>query len=92
MKDANSNENDKSDSTNNSKMNGYDSDNSTDEIKSPIKEKKIQHIDEPINENMSLTELQKIAKEKNIAITVVIDGKKKIKNKKDLCKEILEKI
>lgn len=76
------------DSTEINKMNGYESDENEIEIQN--KERKINHIDDPINENMSLTELQKIAKERNITITFIVDGKKKIKNKKELCKEILE--
>jgi hypothetical protein len=53
-------------------------------------ENKIEHIDTRVNENMSLSELQKLAKDYGISITIIIDGKKKIKNKKDLCTEILE--
>ena len=83
----------------NDNLNGYDIDDNdiedSDKSKTIIKfdtktEEKIEHIDTRVNENMSLSELQKLAKEHGISTTIVIDGKKKIKNKKDLCTEILE--
>lgn len=64
------------------KLNGYDIED--DDNKDNIK-------DEYINESMSLIELQRKAKELKIDIFYEIDGIRKIKNKKILCKQILEK-
>jgi hypothetical protein len=62
------------------KLNGYDiEDDDNKDIK-----------DDYINESMSLIELQKKAKELEIDIFYEIDGVRKIKNKKKLCKDILE--
>ncbi len=69
------------------KLNGYDIDEDTVKDDTPVLDKQ----DEYINENMSLIELQKKAKELNIDTFYYVDGNRKFKNKKELCKDILSK-
>ncbi len=73
--------------TYNDKLNGYDIEEETVKDDTPILEKQ----DEYINENMSLIELQKKAKELNIDTFYYVNGNRKFKNKKELCKDILSK-
>jgi len=85
------------------KLNGYDIENTiqsndeendkeNDEENNEVNDEENDgEIDEEINENLSLIELQKKAKEFKIDIFYNIDGNRKIKNKKQLCIEILKK-
>jgi hypothetical protein len=73
--------------TYNDKLNGYDIDEETVKDDTPVLEKQ----DEYINDNMSLIELQKKAKELNIDTFYYVNGSRKFKNKKELCKDILSK-
>ncbi len=68
------------------KLNGYDIDENDDNT-NKIQESR----DEFINDNMSLIELQKKARELNIDVFNNVNGSRKIKNKKELCREILAK-
>jgi hypothetical protein len=75
------------------KLNGYDIDEDTiNEAKLTNDIKKINKNNEFINDSMSLIELQKKAKELNIDIFKQFDNSRKMKNKKELCNDILEKI
>ncbi len=72
------------------KLNGYDIDEDT--VVDNKNQEVIQEIrDEYINDSMSLIELQKKAKELNIDVFHNVNGVRKIKNKKELCREILNK-
>lgn len=75
------------------KLNGYDIENTaqSDSNSESESESDEETIDEEINENLSLIELQKKAKEFKIEIFYNSDGIRKIKNKKQLCVEILKK-
>ncbi len=66
----------------NDKLNGYDIDEETVKDDTPNKQ-------DEFNENMSLIELQKKAKELNIDTFYYANGSRKFKNKKELCKDIL---
>lgn len=72
----------------NDKLNGYDIDEETVKDDTPTL---IDKQDEYINENMSLIELQKKAKDLNIDTFYYVNGSRKFKNKKELCKDILSK-
>ena len=75
----------------NDDLNGYDLENTENtENKSIYSESDSDHNEE-INENLSLIELQKIAKELQINIFDSTNQVRKIKNKKQLCTEILKK-
>lgn len=78
----------KSPITYNDKLNGYDIDEDTVKDDTPTL---VEKQDEYINENMSLIELQKKAKELNIDTFYYANGARKFKNKKELCKDILSK-
>ncbi len=69
------------------KLNGYDIENTEDENI----ENNENNEDDEINESLSLIELQKKARDNNIDIFCYISGIRKIKNKKQLCIEILNK-
>ena len=81
----------------NDKLNGYDIDEETVKDDTPTLVEKqytptlVEKQDEYINENMSLIELQKKAKELNIDTFHYVNGNRKFKNKKELCKDILSK-
>jgi hypothetical protein len=68
----------------NDKLNGYDIDEETVKDDTPNKQ-------DEFNENMSLIELQKKVKELNIDTFYYVNGTRKFKNKKELCKDILSK-
>lgn len=73
------------------KLNGFDSETESEtkyESKSDKSEKEFIENDE-INHNMSLIELQKKAKELNIDTFYFIGDVRKMKNKKELCTEII---
>ena len=76
-------------------MNGFEDDadlsitNNNTKIKKN-NEHKIEYTDE-INESLSLIELQKKAKEINIDIFIYTNDSRKLKNKKELCIDILNK-
>jgi hypothetical protein len=72
----------------NDKLNGYDIDEETVKDETPTL---IEKQDEYINENMSLIELQKKAKELNIDTFHYVNSSRKFKNKRELCKDILSK-
>ncbi len=75
----------------NDDLNGYDLENTENKSVSDETESESESEDEEINESLSLIELQKKAKELKIDIFHNIDGVRKIKNKKQLCSEILKK-
>jgi hypothetical protein len=73
------------------RLNGYDIDNTENNSSESESESEEENtIDDEINESLSLIELQKMAKEYKIDIFYYIDDIRKIKNKKQLCNEILK--
>jgi len=80
------------------RLNGYESDSDLESEKSNNEENQdnLDNLDitfhKEINENQSLIDLQKKAKELKIDIFYISGDNRKMKNKKELCKEIINKI